>query len=43
VNSGATYHGTDVHAGELTIADGARIGATDFGAWLHTHLQEAER
>jgi uncharacterized protein YbjT (DUF2867 family) len=30
----ASYFGTELKAGELTTADGARIGATDFDTWF---------
>jgi uncharacterized protein YbjT (DUF2867 family) len=30
----ARYFGTELHGGELTPGDGARIGATDFDTWL---------
>ena len=39
----ARYFGTALQGGELTTGDGARIGATDFDAWLQTHLQGAAR
>jgi uncharacterized protein YbjT (DUF2867 family) len=39
----ARYFGTELEGGELAPGDGARIGATDFDAWLQTHLQGARR
>ena len=39
----ARYFGTELHGGELTPGDGARIGAIDFDAWLATEEQEAGR
>jgi uncharacterized protein YbjT (DUF2867 family) len=39
----ARYFGTEVHGGELTPGDGARIGATDFDSWFATQPQGAER
>jgi uncharacterized protein YbjT (DUF2867 family) len=39
----ARYFGTELHGGELTTGDGARIGATDFEAWFALHLQGAQR
>jgi uncharacterized protein YbjT (DUF2867 family) len=30
----ARYFGTELHGGELTTTDGARIGATDFETWV---------
>jgi uncharacterized protein YbjT (DUF2867 family) len=37
----AQYFGTEVHGGELTPGDGARIGAIDFEAWFAVQRQEA--
>jgi uncharacterized protein YbjT (DUF2867 family) len=39
----ARYFGTELHGGELTPGDGARIGALDFDAWFATQQQEAPR
>jgi uncharacterized protein YbjT (DUF2867 family) len=39
----ALYYGTELHGGELTPGDGARIGSIDFDAWFATHRQEAGR
>jgi uncharacterized protein YbjT (DUF2867 family) len=39
----AHYYGTELHGGELTTGDGARIGRTDFDMWAALHLQGAER
>jgi len=39
----ARYYGTELHGGELTTGDGARIGRTDFDMWAALHLQGAER
>jgi uncharacterized protein YbjT (DUF2867 family) len=39
----ARYFGTEVHGGELTPGDGARIGATDFDSWFATQREGAER
>src|SRR3954451_11319359 len=33
----ARYFGAELEGGELTTGDGARIGATDFDAWLAAH------
>src|SRR3954447_17273799 len=30
----ARYFGTELHGGELTPGDGARIGGTDFDTWF---------
>ena len=35
----ARYFGTELHGGELTPGDGARIGPTDFDTWFATHSQ----
>jgi uncharacterized protein YbjT (DUF2867 family) len=37
----ASYFGTELRGGELTPGDGARIGATDFDAWLATQPLQA--
>ena len=39
----ARYFGTELHGGELTTGDGARIGAIDFDAWIATQAQGAAR
>ena len=39
----ARYFGTEVHGGELTTGDGARIGAIDFDRWLAGDAQAALR
>jgi uncharacterized protein YbjT (DUF2867 family) len=39
----ARYFGTELHGGELTPGDGARVGAIDFETWFSTHRQEAAR
>jgi len=39
----ARYFGTELHGGELTPSDGARIGATDFDTWFATQQQGAAR
>ena len=39
----ARYFGTELHGGELTTGDGARIGAIDFDLWLAGEAQEAAR
>jgi uncharacterized protein YbjT (DUF2867 family) len=39
----ARYFGTELHGGELTTSDGARIAPTDFDAWFATQQQEAAR
>ncbi len=39
----ARYFGTELHGGELTPGDGARIGTIDFETWFATHRQEAVR
>jgi uncharacterized protein YbjT (DUF2867 family) len=39
----ARYFGTELHGGELTPGDGARIGALDFDAWFAAQQQEAAR
>jgi len=37
----ARYYGTELHGGELTPGEGARIGAIDFDAWFATQRQTA--
>ena len=37
----AMYFGAELHGGELTTGDGARIGPTDFETWFATQPQEA--
>jgi uncharacterized protein YbjT (DUF2867 family) len=39
----ARYYGTELHGGELTTGDGARIGATDFDTWFAAHQQAPGR
>src|SRR3954470_8135748 len=39
----ALYFGTELHGGELTTGDGARIGAIDFDRWLAGDAQGALR
>lgn len=39
----ARYFGTELHGGELTPGDGARIGTTDFETWFAEHRQGAGR
>ena len=39
----ARYFGTEVHGGELTTGDGARIGSVDFDGWLDARKQRAAR
>jgi uncharacterized protein YbjT (DUF2867 family) len=39
----ALYYGTELHDGELTTGDGARIGKVDFEAWFASYRQEARR
>jgi uncharacterized protein YbjT (DUF2867 family) len=39
----ARYFGTELHGGEVTQGDGARIGAIDFETWFATHPQGARR
>jgi uncharacterized protein YbjT (DUF2867 family) len=39
----ARYFGTELHGGELTPGDGARIGATDFDSWFATQPHGAGR
>jgi uncharacterized protein YbjT (DUF2867 family) len=39
----ARYFGTELHGGELTPGDGARIGTIDFDTWLVTEGQGAGR
>ena len=39
----ARYFGTELHGGELTTGDGARIGAIDFDRWLAGDAQVALR
>jgi hypothetical protein len=37
----ARYYGTELHGGELTPGEGARIGKVDFDTWLAANQQEA--
>jgi uncharacterized protein YbjT (DUF2867 family) len=39
----ARYYGTELHGGELTTGDGARIGAIDFDGWFAARRQESAR
>jgi uncharacterized protein YbjT (DUF2867 family) len=39
----ARYYGTELHGGELTPADGARIGKLDFETWFATQREGATR
>jgi uncharacterized protein YbjT (DUF2867 family) len=39
----ARYFGTELHGGELTPGDGARIGAIDFDTWMATHREVSSR
>jgi uncharacterized protein YbjT (DUF2867 family) len=39
----ARYFGTELHGGELTTGDGARIGSVDFDGWLDARNQGAAR
>jgi uncharacterized protein YbjT (DUF2867 family) len=39
----ARYFGTELHGGELTPGEGARIGGIDFDSWFATHRQEVAR
>jgi uncharacterized protein YbjT (DUF2867 family) len=39
----ARYFGTELEGGELTPGDGARIGTTDFDAWLAPQVHRAGR
>jgi uncharacterized protein YbjT (DUF2867 family) len=39
----ARYFGTELHGGELTPGDGARIGTTDFDTWFATQRQGVGR
>jgi uncharacterized protein YbjT (DUF2867 family) len=42
-DSHARYFGTELHGGELTPGDGARIGTIDFESWFATQRQGAQR
>ena len=37
----ARYYGTELHGGELTPGEGARIGKVDFDRWFAATQQEA--
>jgi uncharacterized protein YbjT (DUF2867 family) len=37
----ARYYGTELHGGELTPGEGARIGRIDFDTWFAAYQQEA--
>ena len=39
----ARYYGTELHDGELTPGDGARVGKVDFEAWFASYRQQARR
>jgi uncharacterized protein YbjT (DUF2867 family) len=39
----ARYFGTELHGGELTPGEGARIGKVDFDVWLVTQGEAAAR
>ena len=39
----ARYFGTELHDGELTTGDGARIGPTGFDRWVAAHQEGARR
>jgi uncharacterized protein YbjT (DUF2867 family) len=39
----ARYFGTELHGGELTPGEGARIGTIDFDSWFAAQRQEAAR
>ena len=39
----ARYFGTELHGGELTPGDGARIGTIDFETWFSTRREQAVR
>jgi uncharacterized protein YbjT (DUF2867 family) len=39
----ARYFGTEVHGGELTAGDGARIGAIDFDTWMGAQREATGR
>jgi uncharacterized protein YbjT (DUF2867 family) len=39
----ARYFGTELHGGELTTGDDARIGSVDFDTWFAAQRQEAGR
>jgi hypothetical protein len=35
----ARYYGTELHGGELTPGEGARIGKVDFDTWIAANRQ----
>jgi uncharacterized protein YbjT (DUF2867 family) len=37
------YFGTELHGGELTPGDGARVGTIDFDTWFASHRLQARR
>jgi hypothetical protein len=37
----ARYYGTELHGGELTPGEGARIAKVDFDTWFAANQQEA--
>src|SRR3954451_1431782 len=39
----ARYFGAELHGGELTPGDGARIGTDDFDTWLAKHREETRQ
>jgi uncharacterized protein YbjT (DUF2867 family) len=39
----ARYFGAELHGGELTAGEGARIGSIDFDGWFAAHQREAGR
>ena len=39
----ALYYGTELHGGELTTGEGARIGSIDFDAWFAAQREHATR
>ena len=39
----ARYYGTELHGGELTPDEGARIGKVDFETWFAANREEARR
>jgi uncharacterized protein YbjT (DUF2867 family) len=39
----ARYFGAELHGGELTPGDGARIGTVDFDTWLAKHREETRQ
>jgi hypothetical protein len=37
----ARYYGTELHGGELTPGEGARVGKIDFDTWFAANQHEA--